>query len=303
MPSKKLKGKDGFRSDDLGDRQFEALRPSFANVPFVRALLAQGKECVDVWPEQIALALGLSDHYVSLRSSLLVDQHFTYLAFAVRNHFSPEKTLAFIEEQEHLRAAILADADPDVDAVAAGFKAAMLARIKAPAPPQPLAGEVEAEDDPERGRISPRERKKSKAKLKEEFRDAAMRPPKKELPVEPVVYSVADVTSILEFTLSGILQHHHLYRYAYRTETARAVVSAGTVGPHVETAAPPPPLQRAAREQDFVEAAALQKVQEDEEERLRLKEYEERAEAERHAAQLRRAEEEARALKEKERAA
>lgn len=46
----------------------------------------------------------------------------------------------------------------------------------------------------------------------EEFRDAAMRPPKKELPVEPVVYSVADVTSILEFTLSGILQHHHLYR-------------------------------------------------------------------------------------------
>lgn len=43
------------------------------------------------------------------------------------------------------------------------------------------------------------------------------------------------------------------FRYAYRTETARAVVSAGTVGPHVETAAPPPPLQRAAREQDFVE--------------------------------------------------
>eukprot|EP00668_Euglena_longa_P015038 GGOE01019086.1.p1 GENE.GGOE01019086.1~~GGOE01019086.1.p1 ORF type:complete len:350 (-),score=79.81 GGOE01019086.1:106-1155(-) len=303
MPQKKLKGKESFHPDDVVDRQFEPLRPSFTNTPFVKALLTQGKECVDVWPEQIALALGLNNHYISLCSSILVDLHFTYLTFAVQNHFSAEKTLAFIEEQEQLRASILQEGDLDVEAIARSFKMHLLARTKPLPLQQPLVFEAETEDELDKNHVSPRLKEKTKAKPKEELKESGLRMPKKELQPEPVVYNVADVTSILDFTASGILQHHHLHRYVYHKEQERPIVSNGVIRTHIQTAAMPLPLQRAIREQEFIEGAALQKVQEDDEERVRLKEFEEQAEAERQAAHRRRAEEEARVLKERERAA
>lgn len=303
MPPKKGKRKESLRPEDADrERQSEAFRPAFDNVPFLRLLLSTARESVDLWPQHIAAALQLSDFYVDLRHSVLVDLYFNYLSFAVQHHFSAEKTRAFIEDQERLRAMIMKNPDVSVAELSAAFKEQMLNRTRPPPPPPPVVEPPVLEDEPEK---KPRERVriKTKEELREERELKEKQEREKREAVEPVVYSVADVANVIEFTTSGILQHHSLYRYLFLKQSSREVETAATVKAVVENAAIPAPLQRAYMEHQYIEAMALQRMQEEEEDRRRLREYDEKATAERQAALRAQQEEEQRLQEERERAA
>lgn len=260
------------------------LKPTFDNLPFIESLLAQAKESVESWPQQLALALNVHDYYIDMRSSILVDLFFNYLTFAVQNQFSANKTRTFIQEMEELRAMLIKG--EGVESIIQALKTQLLVHAKPPPPPPPVqeVPEVEEEEKDKKG--------KGKPKSKGEDKDPAPQEKEKEEVEEFVHYTVADVSRITEFVVRGLLQHCKLYRHCFGEGEDREETSIGTFKAFVETCAVPLNLHKAFPEQQYLERLATAKIEKEEADAKRIQDHEEKLQIEQKMRAEQEAEEE-----------
>lgn len=284
MAPKKGKQKE-LNVQDVEKEVPKPLKPTLDNLPFLESLLAQAKESVESWPQQLALALNVHDYYIDMKSSILVDLFFNYLTFAVQNQFSTNKTRTFIQEMEELRAMLIKG--ESVESITRALKTQLLVHAKPPPPPPPVQEVPEVEEDQEKDKKG-----KGKPKGKGDDKDPAPQEKEKEEIEEFVHYTVADVSRITDFVVRGLLQHCKLYRHCFGEDGDREESSIGTFKAFVETCAVPLKLQKALPEQQYLERLAAAKIEKEEADCKRIQDHEEKLQLEQKMRAEQEAEEE-----------
>eukprot|EP01006_Ploeotia_vitrea_P065677 TRINITY_DN93625_c0_g1_i1.p1 TRINITY_DN93625_c0_g1~~TRINITY_DN93625_c0_g1_i1.p1 ORF type:complete len:355 (-),score=57.50 TRINITY_DN93625_c0_g1_i1:128-1192(-) len=275
--------------------------PDMSSVPFIAHLLQLMNEDIEAVSPKIAAAMNLGDYNIDLRSSITVDFIFENLAFAAEHNFSGHKALTFLQDMETLRKLVV-DEHPTSE-INATFKAQLMERAK-DIPPDPAVLRRQAELAAKKARQEAlaeealRDSKKDKHKKGQQPKEQPVeKKPTIEI-VEPVIYTLQEVTDMVEFVSQGILQHSKLYSYCFAGPT-RGIEFAGTLLVFCETCMAPISLNKARTETQYVEWLAAQRLQEQAEEEKRKEEEEARREQERKAKALK----EAQLQKEKEEAA